>query len=201
MTTGKEGITMKELRCLFLSTILAVLCFGAYSIDAYASAKKGCSQGIMGNGTNGIYIDINDEPFISFPSYYEGTNYAYKVGGCAWFASARAKQITDVDISNVWSGSTWWNQKYEEFGFERGDEIRPHSLACYGNHVVVVEAVEGDIATVSESGYPSDGAHGYCVIQEFDISTLESDHNNSGHFYGYVYLNESLSEVDMQSRK
>ncbi len=140
-------------------------------------------SGIMGNGTNGIYININAAPYTTLA---ETTSYAYKRGGCAWFASSRARQLTGKNIS-IHGPSNWWNTYYANYGFTRGYTPRAKCFAIYTNHMLVVERIDGNVITVSEGATPkSDADHGYCIIYTTTREQLES--NNGGDFVGYVYL-------------
>lgn len=150
-------------------------------------ASAACTYGIKGNGTNGIYVDINAAPYTTFQKYSYGNN-AYSTVGCAWYASARANQITGKG-STIWSGYNWYYNNYNYFGYGRGSVPREKALACYQNHVAVVEKVNGNTITLSEGGstYYSDYSHGYCVIRNMSRSEVES--SRGGAFLGYVYLN------------
>ena len=64
-------------------------------------------NGIYGNGTGGIYIDIHSAPYTTFASYAYG-QYAYSSEGCAWFAASRVHELTGVGTT-IWSGRNWWN--------------------------------------------------------------------------------------------
>lgn len=140
-------------------------------------------SGIMNNGLNGIYININAAPYTTLA---ETTSYAYKRGGCAWFASSRARQLTGKNIS-IHGPSNWWNTYYANYGFTRGYTPRAKCFAIYTNHMLVVERIDGNVITVSEGATPqSDADHGYCIIYTTTREQLES--NNGGNFVGYVYL-------------
>ena len=160
--------------------------------------KATCSSGIKGNGTSGIYININGAPYTTFATYSWG-QYAYGKEGCAWFASARVKELTGKG-SAIYSGWAWYNTQYSNYGFSIGSEPRAKSLACYGNHVAVVEAVNGDTITVSQGGMGglSDAAHGYCVISTMSRAKLESQ-SGCGTFYGYVYMNSSNDPLSISN--
>lgn len=136
---------------------------------------------IAGNGTGGLYIDINSDPYAYYSRKSYG-QYAYGPSGCAWFASARACQITGKD-SPIFAGNTWYNFQYANYGYTRGQTIRAKSLVCYDNHVAVIEAVDGNSVLLSEGGNTYYGNNGYCVIRYTTISQVQS----SG-FLGYVYL-------------
>lgn len=155
-----------------------------------AAAASSCKLGIKGNGTSGIYIDINAAPyntiFLKNQGGYE--KYAYVAQGCAWFASARVNQLTGKGTT-IFSGSSWYSWVYKEYGFQRGSTLRPGALACYSTHVAVVEAVNGDIVTVSQGGMKglSDKDHGYCIISTMTSAKLRTQ-GGCGKFLGYVYL-------------
>ena len=144
-------------------------------------------NGICGNGTGGIYIDIHSAPYTTFASYAYG-QYAYTSEGCAWFASSRVKELTGVG-NTIWSGSSWWSGGAGKYGFSTGQTIRPRALACYTNHVAVVEKIEGNKVYLSEGGYKGSGAaHGYTIIRETTEYGVTHGRNGVGSFLGYVYL-------------
>lgn len=147
-----------------------------------ASAPKG----IYGNGTNGIYIDINSAPYTTFAGYSYG-QYAYGPSGCAWFASARVNELTGKG-NTIRAGTSWWKNA-ATLGYTTGQTIRAHSIACYENHVTIVERVDGETATISEGGYQSlSSDYGYCRIATMSVSKVSSA--RGGNFLGYVYLDD-----------
>ena len=93
-------------------------------------AQASCSAGIMNNGLNGIYININAAPYTSLATT---TSVAYRRGGCAWFASSRARELTGKNII-IHGPANWLNSKYALYGFTRGSQPRAKSLAIYPNH-------------------------------------------------------------------
>ncbi|RKI43272.1 hypothetical protein D7V86_00715 [bacterium D16-51] len=150
------------------------------------SAEAGAPGGIAGNGTGGISIDINAAPYTDYANIPNWGQYAYGASGCAWFASARVNQLTGANCT-IYSGKSWYNSAYATFGFSRGSVLNAKALACYENHVAVVESVNGDKAVVSEGGYTSvNASNGYCVIHELSKAQIESA--RGGGFLGYVYL-------------
>ena len=151
--------------------------------------------GICGNGTKGINIDINSEPYTSFATFNGGEN-AYKEQGDAWFASARANQLTGKG-NEIFNSYDWYNTQAANYGFEIGDIPKAKSLACFYTdnetmHIAVVEAVDGECIVISEGGMPeySDEEHGYCVIRTISQKELESGYGK-GDFLGYVYLDNT----------
>ncbi len=168
----------------FISILLAFIIM--LSVLTVAPFTVSAVSAIYGNGTNGIYIDIWSAPYTTYKNKPYGNN-AYTTVGCAWFASARAYQITGVD-SPIFSGSSWYNGQYANYGYSRGSTIRAKALACYSNHIAVVEKVEGNTVTISEGGI-SDYRYadsGYCAIRTMSVADVQSA--RGGNFLGYVYL-------------
>lgn len=149
------------------------------------------ANGIYGNGTQGIWININASPYTDLANVPGYGQQAYGPSGCAWFASSRAKELTGKGISTIYSGASWYNSSYSNYGFRRGNALSDteKALACYKNHVSVVEKVEGDTVYISEGGFSvaSYASYGYCRIAAINKSTLMSSSKDGG-FLGFVYL-------------
>ena len=163
-----------------ISSLLALCLLAGAMLPATAITYNG----IAGNGTNGIYIDIYSHPYTTYANKAYG-QYAYTDLGCAWFASARACQLTGIDTP-IWSGQSWYDSAYAYYGYTRGATPQAKALVCYTNHVAVVESVNGNSITISEGGNTSSGANDYCIIQTLSREQVESA--RGGAFLGYVYL-------------
>lgn len=174
---------MKKKLISVLAAFVMLVGIAAGTLFSTPDASATCPSGIMNNGLNGIYININRAPYTTLA---ETTGYAYKRGGCAWFASSRARELTGKNIS-IHGPSNWWNTYYANYGFTRGYTPRAKCFAIYTNHMLVVERIDGNVITVSEGATPqSDADHGYCIIYTTDRAHLES--SNGGEFVGYIYL-------------
>ena len=144
---------------------------------------------IQNNGYKGINININVAPYTTLAAVPEWGQYAYTNVGCAWFASARARELTGKNVSTIYSGYSWWFTQYANFGFSRGSTPKAKALACYANHVAVVELVSGNTITVSTGGYrDGNSSTGYTAIYDTTRAALEAGNSYTGAFYGYVYL-------------
>ncbi len=181
---------MKGYLIRLLSVLLVLGCV-LVSIPEHGDAT--CLYGIYNNGAYGLTIDINSAPYTTFAGYSYG-QYAYTGSGCAWFASARVRQLTGKG-STIWAGSAWYNSRGASLGFSTGTTFSTTSraLACYANHVTVVEGLDSNgNVIISEGGYNSSGYanYGYCRIATMSRSTLES--SRGGSFLGYVYLGVSM---------
>lgn len=194
----------KKLTSILIAMVVASLsCFTAYAeepeeiyeedfyeeeiVDSEYGAGYAPS-GIMNNGAYGINININAAPYTTFAQGAMG-QYAYGKEGCAWFASARVRELTGKG-STIFSGTSWYNTQYANYGFSRGSVLKAPALACYEHHVTVVEAIVGNDVIISEGGISngSDANHGYCIIQKISKAKLESARTGCENFIGYVYL-------------
>lgn len=180
----------RKIGILLLAFVLT-LCFGTTLFQNTAQAT--CLYGIYNNGAYGITIDINAAPYTTYANKSYG-QYAYGTAGCAWYASARVNQLTGKG-STIWAGTAWYNSRGEQLGFTKGTSFSTtqKALACYSNHVTVVEGLDssGNVI-ISEGGVSSSSLanYGYCRITTMSRSTLESA--RGGSFIGYVYLGVSM---------
>ena len=180
----------KRLRSTLLIAVMMISVFAFSQMEASAT----CLYGIHNNGGYGITIDINSAPYTTFTGYSYG-QYAYTASGCAWFASARARQLTGSG-STIWNGSGWWNGGNGRLGYSTGTTMSTtnKALVCYGTHISVLEGINSDGSIViSEGGYnvSSYANYGYCRIASVSKSYLESA--RGGSFLGYVYLPVALN--------
>ena len=60
---------------------------------------------IANNGMNGVNIDISGSPYTDFAAIPVWGSYAYSGEGCAWFASARVRELTGLG-STIYDGNT-----------------------------------------------------------------------------------------------
>ena len=121
----------------WLPALLLVLVLSFQFLPLSADAWTG--NGIANNGYDGISINIYAHPYTTYANKSYG-QYAYGPSGCAWFASARACQLTGKDTV-IWSGQSWFDSAYSYYGYSRGSTPMAKALVCYTNHVAVVEAV------------------------------------------------------------
>ncbi|MCI7510886.1 MAG: leucine-rich repeat protein, partial [Firmicutes bacterium] len=177
----------KRILSLFLALVLVVTL-----VPITASAVSHGSNGIYGNGTGGVYIDIYSYEFTKLSETPTWGQYAWGESGCAWFASARQWQITGNNPGTIWQGTSWWNNGNGRMGYPTGKTIAAKALACYTGHVSVIEAVSGNQALVSEGGYRDYPNNDYCCLSWKSISTVESSAKG---FLGYVYLGGSAPSL------
>ncbi len=149
-------------------------------------------------------------PSLSDPYYTKPINpYSSHngIGNCAWYAFGRAHEILGYAPSFSGNASLWWNDRESYAGF--GDEPRVGSIAVWdgigasaSGHVAVVEAVNGDQITISESSYNGVSYTGtYWGSRTYSEEYLRSGLSYRGcplYLLGYIYLvseeNETIEE-------
>ncbi len=155
------------------------------NLSGVGMAKALCANGIQGNGLGGISININAGYYVSYANQAYG-QYAYTKSGCAWFASARVRELTGKGTA-IYGGNNWYNSAGPSLGFARGSGLQAKAVACWSNHVAIVEAVSGNTIYISEGGYTaSSAANGYTVIRTVNRSYFTS--GGCGTWLGFVYL-------------
>lgn len=183
-----------KLRKRILAIILILTFIFTLSDINSIMTKATAVNGIYGNGTQEISININASPYTDMAKVPDFGQWAYTSSGCAWFATSRAKELTNKNITTIYAGKSWYDSAWNSFGFSRGISLpaTEKALACYNNHVSVVEKVVGDTVYISEGGYneAAYASYGYCRIAAVSKSYLIASTTNGG-FIGFVYLGVS----------
>lgn len=179
-----------------LKRVIAILTCAVLVLGSTVVTQAAGESGIQGNGTSGIYININGYPYTHYAQDSAYGKWAYTPSGCAWFATSRACELTGKQFSTIYSGANWYNNAYAYYGFAHGQEIREKALACYEGHVAVVEKIEGNQAVISEGGYPNSSANGYTIIRKRNISDMGAA-GTGGKLLGYVYLSNEPIQVSL----
>ena len=173
--------------------VMAIISIMLTSMHVYAA-----SHVIYNNGFNGIYIDIDSGYYKQYSNVATYGQYAYTTSGCAWFASARVRELTGKGTT-IWAGSAWW-KNYSSCGFTRGTTLDRSkiALACWANHVAVIEGFTSDGKIIVSEGGVSHLSHvtsanGYCHITTFS-SEANLKKESSSTFYGYVYMKDIAAQ-------
>lgn len=158
---------------------------------------------------NASFIPRTSAPSLSDPYYSSENPYSNHggIGNCAWYAFGRAHEILGYAPSFSGNASLWWNNRTSYAGF--GDEPRVGAIAVWdgigassAGHVAVVEKVEGNQVTISESSYNGVSYTGtYWGSRTFSESYLKNGLSYRGcplYLLGYIYLidDESAEEPE-----
>lgn len=140
------------------------------------------------------YIPRLSAPEYSNACYYSNENvfYASSFGmpNCTCYAWGRAYELLgEYPELCLWDAGCWYDYNRDNGFYAYGDIPKPGAVACWKysdggpGHVAVVERVDGDTVTFSNSAYSG---------TEFYVSTAPVDDPSNGMetwiFQGYIYL-------------
>lgn len=131
----------------------------------------------------------NGEPYYTSElNVYSQTGYG--MPNCVAYAYGRLYELNgEAPLLNRGDAGQWWYINKSNGYYEYGQEARLGAVACWSNHVAVVEAVNEDSSvTVSESHWGG---------KYFNTKTFYNMHSHYGQsFYGYIYAYTPNSEED-----
>lgn len=143
------------------------------------SIEKSISDGLQLDSTTGFYMRVSspspDSNTKSYQDYY-GSNNTSLIGECAWYATNRAREITNALGVRTWTtnrnGGTFCEDNgdaiyYERCWPSRGEKCAPKQGAIvswshdtYG-HVGIIEKVNADNTVLLSHSWVRNGKYGY----------------------------------------
>lgn len=177
------GKKIKRCAVMLLAVVLSILLFpGSASADSESSAFT--PRMTAPESGNDYYYSLN---------YYY--NCGYGMPNCVAYVYGRIYEINGTaPLITHGDASQWWAMNKSGGYYETGDTPELGAIACWtggrsGGHVAVVEAIDGDMITISESHYGS---------TFFDTRTIRadgSDYLTSMTFHGYMYASHEVAEA------
>ena len=148
--------------------------------------------------TSVLANDSSFQPRLSAPSrsnsyYNRSLNIFAKTGygmpNCTAYAYGRIYEITgSAPLISGGNAGSWWSTNTRNGYYEYGQEPKIGAIACWSNHVAVVEAIDGNTVTASQSHWGGN---------YFDTCTFTSGTSRFGQkFYGYIYASDSVLEIE-----
>lgn len=175
-----------------ISTVLAfviILCLTPTSYAAYTARTTPPET------TNQYYYDYGYNPF------YTGRLWTW----CTWYAYGRAYEIlgSKPDLSTR-AAKYWFSDNITKVENGRGypystdyNSAKVGAVACYANHVQIVESVGNDGAPIAFST----GGYGSASGTEFNNKDGWTQHKkfkygvpNAGTFLGYIYITDKAAD-------
>lgn len=155
----------------------------AEPFDAVVELAAGFKQ--RTSSPNGVsYYYLNNNPFYA----------AGYVGECTWYAWGRAYEILGSRPNLPTSAAGKWFYSCNAYPKSTNYwAAKVGAIACYSNHVAVVEAVgsNGAPSAISEGGYQSSSTYGQ-IVQPINERGNRYFHYgkdySSGNFKGYIYI-------------
>lgn len=142
--------------------------------------------------TNALYNPRLIGPESDNPYYFEKNSYylsGYGMPNCTAYAYGRAFEILGSK-PNLCMGNAnqWWDYNLNHNYYPYGDTPKVGSVICwngsYAGHVAVVEKIEGNQVTYSESAWSGD----FFTVRQYTIGN--EDNASIGGFQGYIYLGD-----------
>lgn len=139
---------------------------------------------------NNKYYYSNNNPF--YPAYAPNPGTINSSGNCTWYAWGRAYEILGYrpSLPTCYAGG-WWSANKS---YSSGSTPKLGAIACWSNHVAVVEAINGNTIVVSESSYVSGNYSDHNLFSKRTLSALNPS-NGSDVFYGYIYIGNFDSSI------
>ena len=113
----------------------------------------------------------------------------YGMPNCTAYVYGRIYEITgEAPLIKRGDAESWWYINKRNDYYEYGSEPKLGAIACWSDHVAVVEEINGDTITISQSHWG--GTY-------FDTDTVKVGANRYGQwFYGFIYASDSVLEVE-----
>ena len=149
---------MKRTVSIILILVMAITIYIPMTAEhSYGASVRTAMPGLDSAEGRTYYYNKNN-PF--YAANLGGTNYSssykqYVIGNCTWYAYARASEMNGKWINSNfrWSASKWWDINKQNSYYPYGSTPKVGAIACYSNHVAVVEKVVNGKPYVSESGW------------------------------------------------
>lgn len=155
------------------------------------SIEKSISDGLQLDSTTGFYMRVSspspDSNTKSYQDYY-GSNNTSLIGECAWYATNRAREITNTLGVSKWTdngnGGTFCKlpqaSNYKTCWPSRGEKCAPKqgaivswSHGTYG-HVGIIEKVNADNTVLLSHAWIRKGKYGK-KYEDMDLQVMEDD--------------------------
>ena len=109
----------------------------------------------------------------------------YGMPNCTAYAYGRIYEITgEAPLIKSGNAGSWWFSNKRNNYYEYGSEPKLGAIACWSGHVAVVEKIDGNSVTISESHWGG---------RYFNTKTYSNPYTKSYQtFYGYIYASDSV---------
>lgn len=127
--------------------------------ESYAAFSERSSLPEFGSAEGQAYYYTNSNLFYQYDlgpnQKYLSDSGGYCVGNCTWYAYGRASEIlgTTFNANFRYGAAKWWDINKNGNYYPYGSTPKVGAIACYDNHVAIVEKVVNGQPYVSESGW------------------------------------------------
>lgn len=126
--------------------------------------------------------------FFADNPYSQG---GYGMPNCTAYAFGRAYEILGTKPNlNMGNANSWWVYNQSTGFYPSGATPKLGAVICWGGgsdgHVAIVEAINGDTVTLSESTYSG------IYFQNYTYTIGAEDSTSIGGFQGYIYIGDYI---------
>ncbi|NLD18681.1 MAG: CHAP domain-containing protein [Clostridiales bacterium] len=127
--------------------------------EAYGAISIRTALPEYGSAAGNTYYYTDNNVFYKYgygpDREYNKSEGGYVIGNCTWYAYGRASEILGKTLNSNfrWGASQWWNTNKSGNYYSYGSTPKEGAIACYGNHVAIVEKVVNGKPYVSESSW------------------------------------------------
>ena len=195
---------MKEMKNFIKKTVIVILVFVfliqyQFPMQVHAAYSWETSHEIKNQGVYGININIDGSVYRKWATWAVNNGFAssfpYGPLGCTWYVTSRVQEL-GYNVNSIRTGSSWYNSYAANLGYQTAgsgtdiNTINTPALACFANHVEVIEAVNSDGSIIISTGGDASGNdyNGHCKISKVSNSSSLAN-NTTGALLGYVLLN------------
>ena len=187
---------MKKVISFVLAFLLAVTVVTPMTaVESSAAFKIRTSMPSYTSEEGKAFYYTNDNIF--YKSGYGPDKKYYKLkggyvsGNCTWYAYGRASEILGKKLNTNfrWGANNWWSTNKKGNYYPYGSKPKVGAIACYTNHVAIVEKVVGSKVYVSESGWTVSKK---CPKNASDLKFHYGTPWKSK-AKGYIYITDSVS--------
>ncbi|MEE0964927.1 MAG: CHAP domain-containing protein [Ruminococcus bromii] len=192
---------MKRFISLTLILLIAISSLTAVNITASAATITSETTGTVtftprttapstNNANEYRYYYDDENPFNATRTYgliNNGSNSG--IGNCTAYAYGRAFEILGYDPNLPTCGADGWYNSCTNY--EKGKQPKLGAVACWTNHVAIVEEIHENYIVVSESAWG-----------QYLFNTAISYKNNNGYtygtgrqFYGFIYIIDNAEQT------
>ena len=187
---------MRRILSGVLAVMLAVtLIVPLTALEADAAFKVRTSMPSFDSAEGKAYYYTDDNVFYKY-NYGPNKKYSkirggYVSGNCTWYAYGRASEILGKPLNSNfrWGANNWWTLNKLGNYYPYGSKAKVGAIACYKNHVAVVEKVVNGKVYVSESGWTISKK---CPKTASDLKYHYGTPWLSS-LKGYIYITDSIS--------
>ncbi|AWW26059.1 CHAP domain-containing protein [Acetobacterium sp. KB-1] len=141
-----------------------------------------------------LFVARTTAPSADNPYFFANNPYAqggYGMPNCTAYAFGRAYEILGTAPNlHMGNANSWWADNQSNGYYPSGSTPKLGAVICWGGssdgHVAIVEAINGDTVTLSESTYSG------VYFQNYTYTIGAEDATSVGGFQGYIYIGDYI---------